>query len=87
MVILNITNFTGKETVTYVKGSSIFSSSESFAMIRGRHVHLTILGALEVSANGDLANWIIVSTCSPVNIASLLACVLKFLLVYSIYKI
>jgi acyl CoA:acetate/3-ketoacid CoA transferase beta subunit len=51
----------GKETVTYVKGSSIFSSSESFAMIRGRHVDLTILGALEVAANGDLANWIIVS--------------------------
>jgi acyl CoA:acetate/3-ketoacid CoA transferase beta subunit len=44
-----------------VKGSSIFSSSESFAMIRGRHVDLTILGALEVAANGDLANWIIVS--------------------------
>lgn len=51
----------GKETVTYIKGSSIFSSSESFAMIRGQHVDLTILGALEVAANGDLANWIIVS--------------------------
>jgi 3-oxoacid CoA-transferase B subunit len=50
----------GKETVTYIKGSSIFSSSESFAMIRGQHVDLTILGALEVGANGDLANWIIV---------------------------
>jgi acyl CoA:acetate/3-ketoacid CoA transferase beta subunit len=49
--------------VTYIKGSSIFSSSESFAMIRGKHVALTILGGLEVSANGDLANWIIVSIC------------------------
>jgi acyl CoA:acetate/3-ketoacid CoA transferase beta subunit len=62
-VLLLCFSFThkGKETVTYVKGSSIFSSSESFAMIRGRHVDLTILGALEVAANGDLANWIIVS--------------------------
>lgn len=49
----------GKETVSYLPGSSIFSSSESFAMIRGRHVDLTILGALEIGQFGDLANWII----------------------------
>lgn len=49
----------GKEVVTYLPGSSTFSSSESFAMIRGKHVNLTILGALEVAENGDLANWII----------------------------
>lgn len=49
----------GKETVSYLAGSSTFSSSDSFAMIRGRHVDLTILGALEVASNGDLANWII----------------------------
>jgi 3-oxoacid CoA-transferase subunit B len=47
----------GKQTITMVKGSSLFSSSESFAMIRGGHVHLTILGAMEVSENGDIANW------------------------------
>lgn len=47
----------GKQTVTMLKGSSLFSSAESFAMIRGGHVHLTILGAMEVSESGDIANW------------------------------
>lgn len=47
----------GKQTITMVKGSSLFSSAESFAMIRGGHVHLTILGAMEVSETGDIANW------------------------------
>ena len=47
----------GKQTITMVDGSSLFNSADSFAMIRGGHVHLTILGAMEVSENGDIANW------------------------------
>lgn len=47
----------GKQTITMIPGASLFNSAESFAMIRGGHIDLTILGAMEVSENGDIANW------------------------------
>ena len=47
----------GKQTVTILNGGSLFDSATSFAMIRGQHVQLTVLGAMEVAANGDIANW------------------------------
>lgn len=49
----------GKETVTAIKGAAIFNSAESFAMIRGGHVDLTVLGAFEVDQNGNIASWMI----------------------------
>jgi 3-oxoacid CoA-transferase B subunit len=49
----------GKQTITELKGTSYFSSADSFGMIRGGHIHLSILGGMQVAENGDLANWMV----------------------------